>query len=433
MTSRLRIVAAFAAARWLRPMRSRAAILRRQRRLLRAQLRYLRRHSHAFRDAVSDDISQLPITDKQDMMVRFDEVNTVGARLEDAMTLALHNERMRDFASDLAGCSVGLSSGTSGHRGLFLVSPRERAAWAGTMLARTLPRGRILGHRIALFLRADNSLYESVASRAIEFAYFDVHDDLGDSLRRLEQYRPTILVAPPSVLLEIARSDAAAGGAIAPGKVYAVAEVLEEQDAARIASGLRQERIHQLYQCTEGFLAHTCEHGTIHLNEDDVLFEREALGDGRFTPVITDLRRRAQPIVRYRLGDVLRARQEPCPCGSALAPIERIEGRHGDTLSLRAVAGGTVPVFADLVSRAMVHAEGFAEFRVTQTGPAQLEIALRDASGDAPDSVRSTLSGLFGRMGCVMPELAFTPYRHDQAQKLRRVVRTWEGEHDASV
>lgn len=240
-------------------------------------------------------------------------------------------------------------------------------------------------------------------------------------------------MAPPSVLLEIARSDAVERGGIAPEKVYSVAEVLEEQDAVRIASGLRQERIHQLYQCTEGFLAHTCEHGTIHLNEDDVFFEREALGDGRFTPIITDLRRRAQPIVRYRLGDVLRERAEPCGCGSALASIERIEGRHGDTLSLRGRAGGVIPVFADLVSRAMVHAEGFAEFRVTQTGAGSLEIALRDATHDAPDSVREALSGLFDRMGCSMPELRFTHYQHDQSQKLRRVVRTWEGEHDATV
>ncbi|NKF33203.1 hypothetical protein HER21_43035, partial [Pseudomonas sp. BGM005] len=88
-------------------------------------------------------------------------------------------------------------------------------------------------------------------------------------------------------------------------------------------------------QCTEGFLAHTCERGVIHLNEDGVLVEREALDGERFTPIVTDLRRRAQPIVRYRLGDVLRERREPCPCGSALTAIERIEGREGDTLVFR--------------------------------------------------------------------------------------------------
>ena len=36
--------------------------------------------------------------------------------------------------------SVGLSSGTSGHRGMFITTPEEQGTWAGTILAKMLPK-----------------------------------------------------------------------------------------------------------------------------------------------------------------------------------------------------------------------------------------------------------------------------------------------------
>lgn len=434
MTSHLRILAEFALTRWFRPLRTRAAVERRQARLLRKHLRFLRRRSGYFGPLLATGgFETLPPMDKKLMMDRFDEINTIGAGRDEALALAIANERSRDFGADLGSNSVGLSSGTSGHRGLFVVSRAEREAWVGTVLARTLPRRRLLGHRIALFLRADNSLYESVGSRAVSFRYFDVHADMAENIARLRQYAPTILVAPPSVLRLIARAADAGKFETVPQKVYAVAEVLETADAQRIAKSLRQPVLHQLYQCTEGFLAHTCEQGVIHLNEDSVLFERELLADERFTPIITDLRRRAQPIVRYRLGDVLRARSEPCQCGSALAAVERIEGREGDTLLLRDVDGRVIPVFADVITRALLYAEGFDEYRVVQTDASRLEISLDVLDERAERSVRHEVRVLCARLGAVVPDVAFTPYRHDAGVKLRRVVRMWEGDGDAQL
>jgi putative adenylate-forming enzyme len=432
--SALRILREFAAVRWTRRLRTRRAVERRQARLLRRQLGFLRRRSPYFRDLLATrTFAELPLMDKSLMMSRFDEINTVGVRRDEALELAIANERSREFDADLGGNSVGLSSGTSGHRGLFVVSPRERDAWVGTVLARTLPRGRLTGHRIALFLRADNSLYESVGSKAVSFSYFDVYAAMEENIRRLADYAPTILVAPPSVLRMIARAADAGRFTTVPQKVYAVAEVLEVADEKQIASSLRQERLHQLYQCTEGFLAHTCPHGVIHLNEDDILFEREQLDDERFTPVITDLRRRAQPIVRYRLGDVLRTRSGLCPCGSALAAVERIEGREGDTLLFRGQDGRRVPVFADLVARALLYAEGFDEYRVVQTDASLLEIALDVLDDRTTGSVTREIHALADRMGGERPEIVFVPYAPDASVKLRRVARTWRGDADEEL
>lgn len=424
--SKLRILREFVAVRWFRPLRTRAAIERRQQRLLRSHLRFLRRRSPYFRGLLATrSFSDLPLMDKSVMMSRFDEINTVGVGKDEALALAIANERSRDFDADLGSNSVGLSSGTSGHRGLFVVSSAERDAWVGTVLARTLPRGTLFGHRIALFLRADNTLYESVGSRAVSFRYFDVYADMDANIARLREYRPTILVAPPSVLRLIARAADAGGFDVVPQRVYSVAEVLEISDDQRIAASLGQSVLHQLYQCTEGFLAHTCEHGVIHLNEDNILVEREALDGERFTPIVTDLRRRAQPIVRYRLGDVLRERTSPCPCGSALTAIERIEGREGDTLLFRSLDGRDLPVFADVITRALLFADGFDEYRITQIGESRLQIALDTLDDRSRRLVQDEVHALADRLGSERPDIAFIDYVRDGSVKLRRVVQEW--------
>ena len=72
----------------------------------------------------------------------------------------------------------------------------------------------------------------------------------------------------------------------------------------------------------------------LHLNEDIVYIEREYLDDRRFVPVVTDLERKAQPIIRYRLNDILVERKEPCGCGSPFLALEKIEGREDDVFFL---------------------------------------------------------------------------------------------------
>lgn len=417
----------FATTRWGRKFRTRGAIERRQKRLLRKHLAFLAQKSPYFAAVISSPdqpITSLPIMDKTAMMAHFDEMNTVGLARDQALELAIASERERDFEQNLGDVSVGLSSGTTGRRGLFIVSAREREAWAGTMLARTLPRGALLGNRVALFLRADNTLYESVGSKTLAFEYFDIYADLATNVRRLEAFDPTILVAPPSVLRAIADEFGDRPMPLRPQRIYSVAEVLEPTDEAFLIGSFDVALIHQLYQCTEGFLAHTCERGVLHLNEDNMIIEREELGGGRFVPIVTDLQRRAQPIVRYRLGDVLSVKSAPCACGSALTAIDRIEGREGDILEFRGVDKPRVRVFADQIARSMVHVEGVGEYRVTQTAQDTCEVSVLPAA--KADEVASELHRLFTAMRCVAPTLTFTPYDHDSSRKLRRVARDYE-------
>ena len=125
------------------------------------------------------------------------------------------------------------------------MSDRERTLWAGTVLAKFLPKGKIFGHRIAFFLRADNNLYETIDSKLIRFRYFDLLKDMTENLSELAAYRPSLLVAPPSVLLDIARAIERGALRINPEKVISVAEVLRAEDAAYLKAQFGLQVIHQ--------------------------------------------------------------------------------------------------------------------------------------------------------------------------------------------
>lgn len=114
---------------------------------------FLRQHSPYFRDRPLirsvEDLEQYPLMDKAMMMAEFNALNTCNLDRDTALDIAIQSEKTRDFQPMYNGVSVGLSSGTSGHRGLFAINDKERYAWAGAVLARFLPKGRLRGHRIA--------------------------------------------------------------------------------------------------------------------------------------------------------------------------------------------------------------------------------------------------------------------------------------------
>jgi putative adenylate-forming enzyme len=377
----------------------------------------------------------LPIIDKQLMMDHFDQLNTSGILKEEAFALAMKAEQTRDFTPKLNGITVGLSSGTSGSRGLFLVSPQEQYSWAGMVLAKVLPGSLLAAHRIAFFLRANSNLYGSVNGGRLRFEFFDLLDPMEQHVQRLNQYRPNLWIAPPSVLRLLA--DAYRQGRLQtrPKRIVSVAEVLDPLDCQHIES-IFALPVHQVYQCTEGFLAATCAHGTLHLNEEIVAFQRESIGgetesnSRRFVPILTDFTRFSQPIIRYRLNDLLIERATPCACGSIMTAIEAVEGRCDDLFYLPHLAGaGLVPVFPDLVARAVMGAAPYATaYRIIQTAPNRIELSLRLdtnlAANTVQTSIREALESLFRRMDCIIPEIVAAPYESiPGTRKLRRVER----------
>ena len=352
-----------------RCFRNRKALRRRQKRRLRRHLRYVAEHSPLYRGMKK--FSSYPVIDKAFMMEHFHRLNTVGISREEAEAFAVRAERERDFAPKLKGVTVGLSSGTSGHRGIFLVSDREKVRWAGYVLAKFLPGSILDSMDIAFFMRADSNLYQAVNSRRIRFHFFDIYRDMEEHVRRLEALKPRILVGQPSLLLMLGAEAERGNLHISPQVVISIAEVLERGDESYLKKVFRQKVIHQVYQCTEGCLAATCSRGTLHLNEDIVYIQREYLEGRRFVPIVTDFERKAQPMIRYRLNDILVERKQPCSCNSPCLALEKIEGREDDMFSFLDEQGRERLIFPDFIRRCILFAGVGQEKREVSVQPGQ--------------------------------------------------------------
>lgn len=344
-----------------------------------------------------------PLMDKSLMMAHFDQMNTQGLRSQVLLDIALQSENDRDFSRQIGKFSAGLSSGTSGRRGLFVVSPEEQQLWAGGMLAKMLPDGLFAGERVALFLRANNNLYQSVNNRWLSLAYYDLFQPLSSHHSTLEKQAPTIVVAPAQVLRELALRVQRGELTLAVKKVISVAEVLEHQDRLLLEEVFGE--VGEVYQATEGFLAATCRYGTLHLNEEFLHIEPHWLDERRFTPIITDFTRQTQPIVRYRLDDVLVVREAICPCGNPARAISHIEGRFDDQLQLTSIHGQQLTIFADLCSRVLAISLPLnADYRLTQQGEQTLHL-LADCSQEALEITQQALFAMLEKQGVDMQKL----------------------------
>lgn len=367
--------------------------------------------------------SSLPVIDKKTMMDNFNDLNTVNINKEHAFEVAIDAERSRNFSPTINNITIGLSSGTSGNRGIFLVSEEERYLWAGSTLAKVLPSSILGKHTIAFFLRANSNLYETTKNKRTSFYFFDLLDDFKNHIKRLNEIKPSLIVAPPSLLRKIAEWKIDGLININPTKIVSVAEVLEDIDKEFIQSTFNQ-LVHQVYQCTEGFLATTCKHGTLHINEDLVYIEKEYMDKERgiFVPIITDFSRTTQPIIRYRLNDLLIEKKQPCPCKSPFLALERIDGRCDDIFVGRdADSGKTITIFPDFVRRAiMLSSEHIEEFKVIQHLNHHIEIKLSIKHGELDNirnQVQRELEQLWLNKNCIVPTLFFSEYDINPSDK----------------
>lgn len=314
-------------------------------------------------------LSEVPLMNKQAFMDHFDTINTNGLQLKEAMDVALNAEFNRDFSAQIRGITVGLSTGTSGNRGIFLASDNERAQWTALVMSRVIRPKLFQKQKIAFFLRANSNLYASVSSSLFEFRYYDIFQPIEKLLVELNLYQPDIVAAQPSILLEIASACEKDGLQLKLQQIISFAEVLHEYDRTYIQKHLNA-KITEVYQCTEGFLGASCTYGTIHINEEFLIMEKEPIDEVRFYPIVTDFSRTTQPVVRYKLDDVLVSRRTPCPCGSVTMGIERIEGRDDDVLVF-----GNKKLYPDLLARRIaLHTEHFNRYQIIQTAAHTLQV-----------------------------------------------------------
>ncbi|MBK9771818.1 MAG: adenylate cyclase [Candidatus Obscuribacter sp.] len=384
-----------------------------------------------------EDWRACPLMTRELFVANFDAISTRGVNLAEAMALCQASEASRDFSARLGDLTVGMSSGTSGNadsRGVFFVSDRERALWSGNILAKCIAGSIFDKCRIALFLRNNSNLYETLSGQRIQFCYFDLASDCELNAKKLEQFKPDILVAPPSMLGYLAGLVSSGRITLKPSKVISVAEVLEPIDSELIRAAFGSAP-GQIYQCTEGFIAYTCAQGSLHLCEDLAVFERQYLDGepGKFVPIVTDFTRSTQPIVRYWLGDIL-SDGKGCDCGSVYATIGSVVGRMQDCIVLPSQAsdsraGVAVTILPDSLGQVFWYSGStrglISDYQVEQIARDSLVISLPAdlLDSDVQEQIAKGIKELCESRGAVAPSLSFESLerKSDFVIKRRRV------------
>jgi phenylacetate-CoA ligase len=352
------------------------------------RLRGLLRHAHAhvpYWREVLDGLGAAPDDFRTDEDLR---------RLP-PMTKGLINERAEALTARERGAGAGpvrprSTGGSTGENLWFLLdretSDRRRAAGRLTELW----DGVVPGTRTATIWGAALDARPSLASRVLDrltgrlfLSAYGVSDDkLEEYLRRLERFRPEVIVSYPSILLHLARrAGADRCRRLGVRLLYTSSEALYEPVRGELEE-LFGAPVRNRYACREfGMVASDCpDGGGLHVCDMRLWVEieqpSEPASPGEL--LITDLDNRTMPFVRYRVGDRARGADDGHGCGRPWSRLAEVEGRSLDVVVTpdgRAF-GGT---FFTLVLRTDDRA--IAEFQVVQPRVDRLIVRLVPGPG----------------------------------------------------
>ena len=262
----------------------------------------------------------------------------------------------------------------------------------------------------SLWIPAVISQYGFIAAGVFSVGFGKI--DPVEVYRRLERYRITVVIGEPTWLIrltEIAESRGAyplrflvAGGEpMPPGakewmeRVWAPAKVRMTYGSVELGGALGVQ---------------PCEHVQgYHLDDFNYLAElADVDAEGYGEIVVSTLRRRVMPLIRYRTRDVAKFTARQCPCGIGLTSISWLRGRRDEMV---VAAGGLLypQMFANILAKlpithdwqVILKREGFREVLEINVEAEQLDLAEAqerfrlEASDQYPDFAKNLGMGTF--------------------------------------
>ncbi|WP_226373860.1 DVU_1553 family AMP-dependent CoA ligase [Citrifermentans bemidjiense] len=214
------------------------------------------------------------------------------------------------------------------------------------------------------------------------------------------------LVGIPTQMLALARGDLA--GAIPRGWVESVLLSTDYVPEAieRELEQLWGCRVLTHYGMTETGLGGgvECQAGEgYHLREADLYTEIIDPGTGLTVAdgeegevVFTTISRRGMPLVRYRTGDLARLIKEPCPCGTVLKRLGRVQGRIAAEVALK--DGRRLRM--NELDEALFAIPGVLDYRAeieVRVGRDQLRLCFQTVKGEEEQVARKARSALLSQ------------------------------------
>lgn len=360
-------------------------------------------------DGATFELSQLPPTDKAEMMDNFDDVLTVDD---------VDRAGVEQFFEDDANLGklykdkyvLSHTSGSTGQPLLLVKAQDDFDLMFALQAARgncdELDLGEIVKRMASPVRLAAVTMQPGFypSGTAFEYMpegvrqYIDVlqvcltEENL---VEQLAEFRPTHLTTYASILHELARHAEAGKLSLKPElrQIVNISEPLMPPAKKRY-SELFDAPILDDYAMGEClFLSNGCKtSGGMHINSDWAILENV---DEDYQPVptgekgakvlITNLANKVQPFIRYEVGDVVVMATEPCECDSNLPLVQEVRGRSSDVFWIG--EGENLRAFHPAILQdALGQVTEAREHQLTQDQPGKIKVALEPISGAQVDS-----------------------------------------------
>ncbi len=276
------------------------------------------------------------------------------------------------------------SSVTSGSTGEPTTTYFDRASWLHGRY--TLKIKRMVENGVGLFSRiivaseyAPDALKAGRIGRLPGDGLFfqqrriSVHESPAAHVDVFKSFKPDALYAFPSYLSELVDYCEEQSIRLPNARVvFTSSEVLTSQLRKRIEEFFGG-RVCDIYGSTElKEVAWQCERGRYHINFESVYVEPVVADEGGpASLVLSTLRNRAMPLLRFRIGDFGKLEHGVCSCGRQSPYIDAISGREVDVLELP--SGRRVLPWV-LITHSIERTPEISRYQFVQTDSDRLEI-----------------------------------------------------------
>jgi phenylacetate-coenzyme A ligase PaaK-like adenylate-forming protein len=419
--------------------------------------RHTRAHSPYYRNAwahvpdASLRLADLPVVTKGGLMAAFDDWSTDrGVTLRDVERFTHSRAHIGELFR--GRYIVWTSSGTTGKSGVYVQDAAALSAYDALVSVQLM--GSVFagcdwgaaaaqGGRAAL-VTADCDHFASIASWRrvaqgkpwLDMKSFAVTLPLREIVAGLNAFRPAFVASYPTVLALLADEQRAGRLHLRPVGMWSGGEVLSQAARVAIEETFACPLLNE-YGASECLtIGYGCREGALHVNADWVILEPvdrdyrpTPPGELSHTVLLTNLANAVQPVIRYDLGDRVRARVERCPCGSPLPAIQ-VEGRCDDVVTFQAKDGSAVRLPQLALGTVVEVAARVYRFQIVQRGPDAM--TLRLSVGDRARAGALALGALrqyLDRAGLAHIALSLDgqePQPDARDGKLRQVI-AWRG------
>lgn len=399
-----------------------------QQQRLRELVAYVREHSPYFARHYADvpadfRLSDLPPTEKPTLLANYDDwVTDRRIHLADVLEY-VNRDASKDQSRFLGDYTALRTSGSTGNP-LPMVRDDYHNKIHGQLIGQRLLEGAnadamdISKHRRASVIHLSNGASSYGAFLRMKAAHPECADNLlgisvlesVDSIvEKLNDFQPETMAGYPSMMVRLAVEQLQGRLHLSLKHLATSAEMLSEENFHLLREAF-QCPVANNYCMTEGgeiAMTHNCPH--LHINDDWVIVEPIDKDGNLITDpdqwsdaiLVTDLSNFVQPIIRYRVGDVVRVRPSTYDCSPL--PILQIQGRSFDNYTICGQTFNVVGIFA----KAEVWPD-LQRFQFVQTDDSTIQVrgVCKTSPAEVLPSLCERLKAFLTEEGC--PDARFT-------------------------